>query len=140
MLEYALRGLGDKALEVLGSIAGFRMPARSIPLPRSSLLAQGDEKDVRRRRRSKLFTSESELDVTLKAFEDRGLLGWDNRANRYDLHPIVRGVVWSELPNDTRNGVFTSLQTHFDSVPKIDDWQKVNSLEDLTPIIELYNT
>jgi tetratricopeptide (TPR) repeat protein len=48
--------------------------------------------------------------------------------------------VWSGLPDDTRNGVFNSLQAHFDSAPKISDWQQVDGLEDLTPAIELYNT
>jgi tetratricopeptide (TPR) repeat protein len=62
------------------------------------------------------------------------------RANRYDLHPIVRGVVWSGLRDDTRRDVYTALHTHFDSIPQIEGWQKVNSLEDLTPVIELYNT
>jgi tetratricopeptide (TPR) repeat protein len=52
----------------------------------------------------------------------------------------VRGVVWSGLTGDTRNGVFTSLQAHFEAVPKIADWHQVNSLEDLTPAIELYNS
>ncbi len=83
---------------------------------------------------------ERELDAVLTELEDRGLVGWDRRANRYDLHPIVRGVVWSGLPAETRNGVFTSLQVHFEAVPKIDDYRQVNSLEDLTPAIELYNT
>jgi tetratricopeptide (TPR) repeat protein len=72
--------------------------------------------------------------------EDRGLLGWDKRANRYDLHPLVRGVVWSGLGDDARRGVYTSLHAHFEAVPMIDDPLKVNSLEDLTPAIELYNT
>ena len=30
------------------------------------------------------------LDRILTELEDRGLVGWDRRANRYDLHPIVR--------------------------------------------------
>jgi tetratricopeptide (TPR) repeat protein len=72
--------------------------------------------------------------------EDRGLVGWDKRANRYDLHPLVRGVVWSGLGDDARRGVYTNLHAHFEVVPMIDDYLKVNSLEDLTPAIELYNT
>jgi hypothetical protein len=48
--------------------------------------------------------------------------------------------VWSGLSDDARRGVYTSLHAHFEAVPKIDDLRKVNSLEDLTPDIELYNT
>src|SRR5207248_1761632 len=83
---------------------------------------------------------ERELDEVLTELEDRGLVGWDKRANRYDLHPLVRGVVWSGLNEDARRGVYTSLHAHFEAVPKIDDWHEVNNLEDLTPAIELYNT
>ena len=37
---------------------------------------------------------ERELDAVLTELEDRGLVGWDKRANRYDLHPhrARRGV------------------------------------------------
>ncbi len=43
------------------------------------------------------FATDRELDAALSELEDRGLLGWDRRANRYDLHPIVRGVAWNGL-------------------------------------------
>ena len=70
------------------------------------------------------------------------MLGWDRRANRYDLHPIVRGVTWSGLGNQDKQGIYKTLSTHFESLPMIDrdHWQEVNSLEDLTAAIELYNT
>jgi tetratricopeptide (TPR) repeat protein len=127
VLEFALRGLDDDSRKVLETIAAFRMPASYDTL---AALFVGE---------GKLFPSELGLDLALKELEDRGLVGWDKRANRYDLHPIVRGVVWSGLPDGTRNGVFTSLHTYFDSVPKINE-EKVDSLDDLTPAIELYNT
>src|SRR5438067_960384 len=88
----------------------------------------------------KACADERELDKVLTELEDRGLVGWDKRANRYDLHPLVRGVVWSGLNEDARRGVYTSLHAHFEAVPMIDDYHKVNRLEDLTPAIELYNT
>ncbi len=138
VLEYALRGLDDKARKVLETIAAFRMPASYDTL---AALFVGDPHPgpLPKKGEGKLFPSELGLDIALKELEDRGLLGWDKRANRYDLHPIVRGVVWSGLPDDTRKGLFTSLQTHFESVPEIDE-DEVSSLEDLTPAIELYNT
>jgi len=88
----------------------------------------------------KIFSNENELDVALTELEDRGLLGWDKRGNRYDLHPIVRGVVWGELSEDMRRDVYTTLHAHFEAMPKIEDYLQVESLEDLTPAIELYNT
>ena len=128
VLEFALRGLDGKARQTLQVIAGFRMPARYDTLA-ALLIGEG-----------KACADERELDEVLTELEDRGLVGWDKRANRYDLHPIVRGVVWSGLGEDTRRGVYTSLHTHFEALPMIDNYLEVNSLEDLTPAIELYNT
>jgi tetratricopeptide (TPR) repeat protein len=129
VLAYALHGLDDKAHQVLRTVAAFRMPAGYDTL--AALLIG---------KRKKLCRNERELDKVLTELEDRGLVGWDKRANRYDLHPLVRGVVWSGLNEDTRRGVYTSLYVHFESLPMIDDWHKVNSIEDLTPAIELYGT
>jgi tetratricopeptide (TPR) repeat protein len=128
VLAFALRGLDDKAQQVLRTIAAFRMPASYDTLA-SLLISEG-----------KPCADERELDEVLTELEDRGLVGWDKRANRYDLHPLVRGVVWGGLGEDARRGVYTSLHAHFEAVPMIDDFLKVNSLEDLTPAIELYNT
>jgi len=129
VLAFALRGLDDKARQVLRTIAAFRMPARYDTL--AALLIGKRKKPCR---------NERELDEVLTELEDRGLVGWDKRANRYDLHPLVRGVVWIGLGDDARRGVYTRLHEHFEAVPMIDDWNEVNSLEDLTPAIELYNT
>ncbi len=128
VMEFALRELDDKAGQVLHIISAFRMPARYDTLA-ALLIGEG-----------KVGTGERELDQVLTELEDRGLLGWDKRANRYDLHPIVRGVVWSGLGEDTQQGVYASLHEHFEALPMISDWKKVNGLEDLTPAIELYNT
>ncbi len=127
VLEYALRGLDDKACKVLQTIAAFRIPARYDTLA-ALLLGKG-----------KPCCDERELDAVLSDLEDRGLLGWDRRANRYDLHPIVRGVLWSGLGDAARRRVYTSLHAHFEALPAVDEG-KVNSLDDLTPAIELYNT
>ncbi|HYG10419.1 MAG TPA: tetratricopeptide repeat protein, partial [Pyrinomonadaceae bacterium] len=128
VLEHALRGLGEQAQQALRTAAAFRMPARYDTLA-ALLIGEG-----------KPCADERELDAVLTELEDRGLVGWDKRANRYDLHPLVRGVVWSGLGDDARRGVYTSLHAHFEAVPMLDDYLKVNSLEDLTPTIELYNT
>src|SRR5712691_7998073 len=87
----------------------------------------------------KPFPNENALVAILSDLEDRGLLGWDRRANRYDLHPIVRGVTWTMLGNQDKQGIYMTLNAHFESLPNIDD-KEVNSLEDLTAAIELYNT
>jgi len=127
VLACALHGLGDKGQQVLRTIAAFRMPARYDTLA-ALLIGEG-----------KACADERELDGVLTELEDRGLVGWDKRANRYDLHPIVRGVVWGGLDEDTRGNVYGSLCEHFDALPIMGE-DEVSSIEDLTPAIELFNT
>src|SRR5438067_1590222 len=68
VLDFALRGLDDKAQQVLRTIAAFRMPARYDTL--AALLIG---------RKKKQCKSERELDEVLTELEDRGLVGWDKR-------------------------------------------------------------
>jgi tetratricopeptide (TPR) repeat protein len=128
VLEFAFHGLNEEKQKVLHTIAAFRMPTGYDTL--TNVLV-GENKPC---------ASESELDPILNELEDRGLVGWDKRANRYDLHPIVRGVVWSRLATKTQHAVYSSLHTHFAELPMIGDWRRVTGLEDLTPAIELYNS
>jgi tetratricopeptide (TPR) repeat protein len=144
VLEFALRGLDSKAGKTLQIIAAFRMPATYDTL---TALLVGKSKarfDLRTNKlvteEGRLFDEERNLDATLTELEDRGLVGWDRRANRYDLHPIVRSVIWGGLGKDTRRGVYERLHLHFEALPVIDNPLNINSLEDLTTTIELYNT
>jgi tetratricopeptide (TPR) repeat protein len=128
VLAFALRDLDESARKALHTIAAFRMPASYDTLV---AVLVGEDKTL---------PNENALDFTLTELEDRGLLGWDKRGNRYDLHPIVRGVTWSDLSDDMRRDVYATLHTHFEALPKIEDFLQVESLEDLTPAIELYST
>ena len=128
VLEFALRGLDETTRKVMYTIAAFRMPAAYDTLV---ALFVGEGKPC---------PSESALIAILADLEDRGLLGWDRRANRYDLHPIVRGVTWAGLGGQDKQNIYQTLSLHFESLPMIEDWQQVESLEDLTPAIELYST
>jgi tetratricopeptide (TPR) repeat protein len=133
VLAYALRGLSAAELRTLHVIAGFRMPA-SMDAIRALLIRADDQDDVP----DKPFGSVSELDAALTTLEDRGLLGWDRGGNRYDLHPIVRGVVWTELDDVTRMALYGTLRDHFDAIPT-PNYLEIDSLDDLTPAVELYN-
>jgi len=75
------------------------------------------------------------LDAGLKTLEHRGLLHWDKRANKYDLHPIVRRYAYERLTAPDRIAAHTRLQDYFAFVPELDTVEK---LEDLAPVIELY--
>jgi hypothetical protein len=151
VLEYALRGLPEKHRRVLHTIAAFRMPAtwdtlrallvqkergpETAPTPESEHTAEQAEANG-----PKLCATDHALDLILTELEDRGLVGWDKQSNRYDLHPIVRGVVWQALDGQSRKGIYTDLRTYFDAVPRPPNYLEVKSIEDLTPAIELYQS
>jgi tetratricopeptide (TPR) repeat protein len=151
VLEYALRGLPDEHRKVLHTIAAFRMPATwetlRVLLVESERGAQaiatkGSKSKTKRVKAhaSKPCHTDKALDLVLTELEDRGLVGWDKQSNRYDLHPIVRGVVWQALDDQAQKGIYADLRTYFDAVPRPPNYLKVESLEDLTPAIELYQS
>jgi hypothetical protein len=127
VMEYALQGLSAAERQVLHTIAAFRMPTSY-----ATLLAVCSGAD-------KPCATAATLDATLTQLEDRGLLGWDRQQDRYDLHPVVCGVVWSSTGAEEQRDVYGVLQVHFKAAPMIDNWEEVNSLEDLSPAIELYH-
>jgi tetratricopeptide (TPR) repeat protein len=123
VMYYCLRDLSADSARVLEAAAAFRGPATY-----DALEALGQY----------LGLAESALDAALEDLEDRGLLGWDRRANRYDLHPITRGVAWSKIGQEQKQGVYAGLEGYFRALPmKKED--EVESLDDLTPAIELYH-
>ena len=130
ILKVAMSGLSEREGYVLHVMAAFRMPAGWETL---CALLVGEE--------PRQYPDQGGLIGGLADLEDRGLLGWDNRpgVNRYDLHPIVRGVTWSGVGEDDRQAIYGTLQVHFEAMPMVEDWHEVESLEDLTPAIELYD-
>jgi tetratricopeptide (TPR) repeat protein len=127
ILEFALKGLSEKVHEILSMVVGFRMPATYATLE-ALLVGQG-----------KACGSAQELDRILTELEDRGLVGWDREANRYDAHPIVRGVVWQLTNANDRQAIYTALEAHFEPMVAPDEG-KVKTLADLTSAIEHYHT
>jgi tetratricopeptide (TPR) repeat protein len=127
ILGFALQGLSEKVREVLHTLVGFRMPASYATL--EALLVGPD----------KACGTAQDLDRALTELEDRGLIGWDRAANRYDAHPIVRGVVWQLTDAEDQRAVYAALEAHFEpmATPDADD---VETLADLTPAIERYHT
>jgi hypothetical protein len=121
VLAYALGGLRADAREVLQSVAAFRTSVNYQTL--TALFVQRHSWSPR------------SLDEVLTELEDRGLLGWDRRANRYDLHPVVRGVVWSGLDDVRRRALYGELAQHFSSVPAAAT--EIRSGEEALPMIEL---
>lgn len=126
VLAFALQSLSEPASKLLHTIAAFRMPAAYEALV--ALLVGQD----------KCFSTEGALDAALTDLEERNLLGWDKRANRYDLHPVVRGITWSTLDEAERRRLYSMLEEYFIAIPPVTATE-VKSLEDLTATIEHYN-
>jgi tetratricopeptide (TPR) repeat protein len=128
VLEFPLSGLNEDERDVLNTIVAFRNPPSYDTL---AAILIGDGKPC---------ADKDKLDIILTDLENRGLMGWNRRADLYEIHPIVRSVVWGELGDDVRQGVCASLHAHFNAVPMIENYLEVTSLEGLTPAIELYHT
>ncbi|MBI4659657.1 MAG: toll/interleukin-1 receptor domain-containing protein [Verrucomicrobia bacterium] len=76
------------------------------------------------------------LDTDLRDLVARGLLHHDTKEARFDLHPIVRRYAYDRLAAPDRAAAHVRLRDYFAAVPRPD---KVKSLEDLAPVIELYH-
>jgi hypothetical protein len=126
ILAFALDGLVSKHRKVLQTLAGFRMPASYATL--EALLVGPD----------KSCGAAPELDRALTELEDRGLIGWDREANRYDAHPIVRGVVWQLMAVKDQQAVYATLDAHFEPMVT-PERPEVETLADLAPAIERYH-
>jgi hypothetical protein len=139
ILEYALRGLAARKRKVLQTVAGIRMPVGIATL--RALFVEGGQVEGKTKPRKRMFRTFKELDSTLIDLEDRGLLGWDRHANRYDLHPIVRGVIWDGMAKSSKRGVQHQLYDYFQVIPPPNlKWDDVDTLDKLTSVVELYHT
>jgi len=124
ILDFAVRDLDRYAWQVLEYIAAFSEPA-SYDTLEALLVGEGRPMEAR-----------DELDDILTGLEDRGLIGWDRRANRYDMHPVVRGIVLRRSSSEARHTIYEDLRAFFASIREL----RIESLEDLTPVMEEFNS
>jgi tetratricopeptide (TPR) repeat protein len=120
ILETAFNTLSASQRKLLDRIACFRTPMEYEALKTIHGTGKGSE-----------FFDES-----LKTLESRGLLHWDRQANKYDLHPIVRRYAYERLTAPDRTAAHSRLIDYFAAVPQPG---KIEKLEDLAPVIELYH-
>lgn len=81
------------------------------------------------------FSDAASFEEALEDLRVRGLLQRDTAYNRYDLHPIVRHYAYARLSDKV--GVHNRLRDYFATIP-VPDAEKVQSVEELMPVIELY--
>ncbi len=117
ILEVAYNALDEKKRELLSRISAFRSPMTYEALSIFNT-----------------YNNQKQFDAALDELIDRGLLLFDRERGHYDLHPIVRGYAYDRLAD--KEGTHTRLCDYFAAVPLP---EKVESLDDLTPVIERYH-
>jgi tetratricopeptide (TPR) repeat protein len=123
VLEVAYNSLTPARQKLLSKIACFRSGVSY-----DALHALQETSDVSK-------TSEV-FDTDLHDLLARGLLHRDEKTNRYDLHPIVRRYAYDRLTTSDLTAAHAQLRDYFAAVPTPD---KVQTLDDLMPVIELYH-
>jgi tetratricopeptide (TPR) repeat protein len=123
VLEMAYDSLRPVRQALLGRIACFRTPIKY-----AALKALGEAEAQAQ--------DSAALDADLHDLVARGLLHHDIKVGRFDLHPVVRRYAYDRLSASDRTAAHTRLRDYFAAVPKQD---RVSSLEDLAPVIELYH-
>ncbi len=77
------------------------------------------------------------FDQALSELENRGLLQWDRDANRYEMHPVVRGHAAELLETHDRAETFDKVRDHFAGLPP-DDLATATELAHVAHSLEIY--
>ena len=121
VLELAYKALPEKARLLLSNVAAFRSPVE-YKLLKAALPEASD----------------SEAKAAVKTLRERGMLLQQRSRDgaRYDLHPVVRQYAYDRLTD--KAGVHSRFREYFSDVPDV-DVKKIESVDDLRPVIELYH-
>lgn len=82
------------------------------------------------------FEGKRELGLAFRELVNRGLIVFDARRWRYDLHPIVRRYAYRQLVD--KQTVHEQLRGYLSNVAEPEAPQ-IDSVEDLNPVVELYH-
>lgn len=79
------------------------------------------------------------LQATVKDLEQRGLLQWDGRTRKYDLHPVVRGVASGAMAAADRERHGQRVVDHFTAQPHR-PYEEAETLEDVRSGLQVVRT
>lgn len=88
---------------------------------------------------TQVSAAEEELPNTVRDLENRGLLQYDNQANRYDLHPVVRGVANGRLNHKDKERYGQPAVDYFFSQTR-SNYDQVETLEEVSNELLLIST
>jgi tetratricopeptide (TPR) repeat protein len=117
VLKVSYNSLPPQEQKLLSTIACFRSPVEL-----KTLQVVAENKDT--------------LDNDLHDLISRGLLHFDEKNKKFDIHPIVRRFAYERLTTPDRAATHTRLRDYFAAV---DVPVKIQSIDDLAPVIELYH-
>ncbi|MBL9171938.1 MAG: DUF4062 domain-containing protein [Verrucomicrobiales bacterium] len=101
---------------------------------------QDYEKAVQARLASAEFrAAPKKLEATVKDLEQRGLLQWDGRTRKYDLHPVVRGVASGAMAAADRERHGQRVVDHFTAQPHR-PYEEAETLEDVRSGLHVVRT
>jgi tetratricopeptide (TPR) repeat protein len=80
------------------------------------------------------FGSKEKFNEVLLELVDRGMLFWDEKSSKFDLHPIVRKYCYDCLRD--KESIHFILRDYFAEIPAPEN---IKSVDDLAPVIELYH-
>jgi tetratricopeptide (TPR) repeat protein len=80
-----------------------------------------------------------QLNHTVADLEHRGLLQYDRRAHRYDLHPVVRGVAAGNLNAEDMESYGQKVVDHFNSKPH-NPYEQAKAIADVEAGLQVVRT
>ena len=106
--------------------------------------SDADREDYERERRAWLESAEyqaaaRELAGTVRNLERRGLLQYDRPADRYDLHPVVRGYAAGRLAAEDRDSLGQRVVDYF-SQRSLDPYMEAETLDDVRNGLQVVRT
>ncbi len=117
ILELAYNSLDEKKQRLISRISAFRSP-----MDYDAVAIFND------------FGSEEEFNGVLLELVDRGLLFREEKSVKFDMHPIMRRYCYGRLKGKEK--VHSRLMDYFAAIPVP---EKIESVDDLAPVIELYH-
>jgi tetratricopeptide (TPR) repeat protein len=117
ILEVSYNGISPRQQKLLSTIACLRSSTKL-----ETLETIAENKDT--------------LEDDLHDLMERGLVQFDKKNSIFDLHPIVRRFAYDRFTAPQRKDAHIVLVVYFEAIPQP---QKIEKLEDLAPVIELYH-
>jgi tetratricopeptide (TPR) repeat protein len=127
ILQAALEDLDPALFRLLSQLAAFRYPVDyDTVVAINPFRAPNEDRDV----------GLEPLHQGLTTLEERGLVQWDRKHNRYDLHPVVRAYAYGKL--EDKEATYAQVKSYFEALPP-EDTRQAQDVADLRQTLELYH-